>query len=443
MSFPQYENMKNSGVEWLGDMPSHWRILPLLGVAIERDEPNIGMKENNLLSLSYGQVVRKDINANDGLLPETFETYQIVRPGDIVWRLTDLQNDKRSLRTALVTEVGIITSAYLATKPRSILPNFFGYLLRAYDITKVFYSMGGGLRQSMKFDDVKRLPIIVPPAVEQSAIAAFLERETRKIDALVEEQQRLVHLLEEKRQATVSHAVTRGLNTRATMKETGVECLLTIPEHWIIDKLAKLTTAVGDGLHGTPRYVDQSDYHFINGNNLVDGSISIDDHTRCVDQEVARAQAVPLNSQTILMSINGTIGNLALYMGEPVMLGKSAAYLNCTNNIDREFLYYFLQSAAAKTHFELELTGTTISNLSLATLRNAPIPVPPLDEQRTIAKWLQNALLQLHEMIGEAEKSISLLKERRSALISAAITGKIDIRGLAADHIPISEVVAA
>ena len=192
MSLPRYPEYKDSGVDWLGEVPAHWAINPFYSLASERTEPNSGMLEDNLLSLSYGRIVRKNIESNDGLLPESFETYQIVKPGDIVFRLTDLQNDKRSLRTAIVEEQGIITSAYLAAKPTGLQSGYLSHLLRAYDVTKVFYSMGGGLRQSMKFSDIKRLPTLAPSAEEQTSIATFLDRETAKIDGLIAEQEKLI-----------------------------------------------------------------------------------------------------------------------------------------------------------------------------------------------------------------------------------------------------------
>nr|WP_281392575.1 restriction endonuclease subunit S [Sphingobium jiangsuense] len=219
------------------------------------------MIENNLLSLSYGRIVRKDIDNNDGLLPASFETYQIVEPDDIVWRLTDLQNDQRSLRTAIVRERGIITSAYLATQPRGIAPHYLSYLLRAYDLTKVFYSMGGGLRQSMKFADVKRLPVMLPPANEQVAIAAFLDRETAKIDALIEEQRCLISLLKEKRQAVISHAVTEGLDPHAPMKDSGIDWLGEVPAHWDVKRL-RFICHIGTGDADTADAVDDGAYPF-------------------------------------------------------------------------------------------------------------------------------------------------------------------------------------
>lgn len=138
MSLPRYAEYKDSGVSWVGPVPTGWDVVPMIGVASERRDSNEGMKEDNLLSLSYGHIVRKDIASNDGLLPDSYETYQVVQPNDVVFRLTDLQNDKRSLRTAFVQETGIITSAYLAVTPREIDSRYFAHLLRFYDLTKVW-----------------------------------------------------------------------------------------------------------------------------------------------------------------------------------------------------------------------------------------------------------------------------------------------------------------
>lgn len=166
---------------------------------------------------------RKTLTRMTDCFPNHLRPTRLVQPGDIVFRLTDLQNDKRSLRSAIVEQKGIITFAYLAVEPKGALPKYLHYLFRSYDASKVFYSMGGGLRQSMKFDDLKRMPTILPPLVEQSKIVTFLDHETAKIDTLVAEQQWLIDLLKEKRQAVISHAVTKGLNPAAPVKPSGIE----------------------------------------------------------------------------------------------------------------------------------------------------------------------------------------------------------------------------
>lgn len=203
-----------SGVEWIGDIPEGWTVKPLFAVGEERRETNKGLRNDNLLSLSYGEVVEKDINTGEGLLPESFETYQVIHPNDLVFRFTDLQNDKRSLRSAISSHNGIITSAYMAFTPTKCNPNYLAYLLRAYDHSKVFYAMGSGLRQSLKFSDVKRLPILLPPASEQDEIVAFLDSEIAQIDALIAKQEQLIESLRERRRALIVAVSTGKIDAR-------------------------------------------------------------------------------------------------------------------------------------------------------------------------------------------------------------------------------------
>ena len=165
---------------------------PLGYCSSQVDAPNKGLGERNLLSLSYGNIIRKDITGSDGLLPESFETYNVVEPGDTVLRLTDLQNDQRSLRVGFVQERGIITSAYVTLRPQhDVDQRFFSYVLKSMDFRKDFYALGAGVRQSLKFDELKRVQIHLPAINKQRAITSFLDRETARIDALIEKKRRI------------------------------------------------------------------------------------------------------------------------------------------------------------------------------------------------------------------------------------------------------------
>lgn len=207
--------MKDSGAEWIGEVPENWLVKPFFSVTKERKYKNSGMIENNLLSLSYGRIIRRDINASEGLLPESFETYQIVDPDDIVFRLTDLQNDQKSLRTAIVNERGIITSAYVVARAtKNIQAEYLNHLLRAYDSLKVFYSMGGGLRQSLKYSDLRRMPLLIPPFEEQNEINNFLSRQYSRIETLIGKTERSINLLKEHRSALITAAVTGKIDVR-------------------------------------------------------------------------------------------------------------------------------------------------------------------------------------------------------------------------------------
>jgi type I restriction enzyme S subunit len=282
--------------------------------------------------------------------------------------------------------------------------------------------------QNLDTDRYLSEEVAYPPPDEQSNIATFLDRETDKIDTLISKQVAMIDLLKEKRQAVISHAVTKGLDQNVSMKPSSIEWLGDVPEHWTITKLDRQCTKIGDGLHGTPTYVDRSGIHFINGNNLVDGGIRITESTKCVSAEEMAGQKIELGDGTILISINGTIGNTALYFGELVMLGKSAGFINCSDSVSRRFVHYFLNSSAVRCFFDTEVTGTTIFNLSLESIRNIPIVFPSILQQEEIVCYLDKSIAKIEALIAKAQQAIALQKEHRTALISAAVTGKIDVR---------------
>ena len=433
MSLPRYPGYKDSGVEWLGEVPGHWAIQPFLSLAVERNEPNTGMLEDNLLSLSYGRIVRKNIESNDGLLPESFETYQIVRPGDIVFRLTDLQNDKRSLRTAIVNEQGIITSAYLAAMPTGLQPRYLSYLLRAYDVTKVFYSMGGGLRQSMKFSDIKRLPTLSPPPHEQTAIATFLDRETAKIDELIAEQEKLIVLLAEKRQATISHAVTKGLNPAAPMKESGAEWVGVVPAHWKVRRVKDVSRLESGHTPSKqlPEYWENCEIPWVSLNDskyLAANDYISDTAFKINELGLANSSARLLPSETVVFTRDATIG-LAAITTRPMTVSQHLIAWCPTGQMVPKYLLRVFN--AMKSHLDSYTFGATIKTIGLGDVKTLMTPVPPLSEQAEIVSFLDSEITALDKLMAESSIVVDLLKERRTALISAAVTGKIDVRHLA------------
>ena len=201
--------MKDSGIEWVGEIPVHWPVHPVYSYYGERKNKNRLGKEDNLLSLSYGRVIRKDINTNDGLLPESFNTYNIVEAGDIIIRPTDLQNDKRSLRTGLVKEHGIITSAYIDLCPlKQVDSRYFHFLLHAYDVMKVFYNMGNGVRQGLNYSEFSRLVVFEPPYEEQVAMADYLETKVTEVDTIIEQKKEQMAVLDAYKRSLIFEYVT-------------------------------------------------------------------------------------------------------------------------------------------------------------------------------------------------------------------------------------------
>lgn len=405
--------MKDSGMEWVGAIPSHWDVRPFYSFAAEVDSPNVGLKERNLLSLSYGQLVRKDMDRLEGLTPASFEGYNIIEANDIVFRLTDLQNDQRSLRSARAQERGIITSAYVTVRPQSS-PRFFEYLMRSYDTSKVFYGIGGGIRQSMKFADLKRLPVVVPPIEEMEAISSHLDRATSRIDTLVAKKTRFIKLLREKRQALITHAVTKGLNAGVPMKDSGVEWLGELPAHWRTTRLPYFIDGANAG-----EVIDKSHWHH-----------GIETLYTCAKESMTSSfKGFPNGKRTgvndLLLTRNGTP-----YIHDPVV---GSIYSNVVQrvSIGKSMEKKFAQLALSAASQSIISYGVSIESLNFSMWSSLWIPMPSLEEQRAIVAHLDRATTRIDTLIAKTERSIELLREHRTALITAAVTGKIDLRNAA------------
>ena len=439
--YKPYPAYKESGVEWLGEVPEHWEVKRLKYVAdlyLSNVDKHTVTGQKAVSLCNYVDVYKNDrITSEIDFMQASASNEQIKRlavvKGDVI--ITKDSEDPSDIGVpALVAETipELICGYHLAIiRPKKSAGGFLNYLFKSNFVRSVFNVEATGMtRYALGKYSIENLMFATPPKEEQSIIAFFIDRETAKIDKLIVKHEQLIEVLQEKRSALISHAVTKGLNPDAPMKDSGIEWLGEVPEHWKIAKLFHLTKKIGDGLHGTPQYTDDSNYYFINGNNLVDGRIFIADTTKRVDQVEFEKYKVELGGGSLLMSINGTIGNVALYNGENVVLGKSAAYINCSNKLHREFLYYFLKSVCVKLYFNLEVSGTTIFNLSLESIRNLFAVLPSHSEQSAIVAFLDRETAKIDNLISKAKRSIELLQEHRSSLISAAVTGKIDVRNL-------------
>lgn len=419
---------------WFGHVPERWDAVPLYGISSERKVTNRGLRESNLLSLSYGRIVRKDIDTNEGLLPASFETYQIVSPNDIVLRMTDLQNDHRSLRTALVTERGIITSAYLALAVRDVDPRFMAYQFRAIDLMKVFYSMGGGLRQSIGFGDLKRLPVLTPPVNEQRAIADYLDRETAQIDAFIAKNEELIALLTERRAAVITRAVLRGTDASAELRDSGVTWLGEVPAHWRVSRLSRwFEVTLG-------KMLDEAKFAGTVGDVLP--------YVRASNIKAERLDLTDVNSMPFTPSerakFNLRMGDLVVVEGgsigvnAPIVEDMNGWGFQKTVNRVRSiggdftrFLGYQIDVIREAGVLNMITNVSTIQHLTAEKLERLVVAMPPVEEQKAILDHIARATTVIDRAIETAEEGVRLARERRAALISAAVTGKIDV-GVAA-----------
>jgi type I restriction enzyme, S subunit len=428
MPAPSVHPMKDSGMGWVGKIPAHWSIQPFYSFAEEVVHSNTGLKERNLLSLSYGRLVRKDMDRLEGLTPASFEGYNIIEANDIVFRLTDLQNDRTSLRSARAQERGIITSAYVTVRPKSS-PRFFEYLMRSYDTSKVFYGIGGGIRQSMKFADLKRIPVLVPTDDEMANIVSYLDRATARIDTLIAKKTRFIELLREKRQALITHAVTRGLDVGVPMKDSGVEWLGEVPAHWDVVPATALFTESKERARDSDQMLSATQKY---------GVIPLADFEEMEQRQVTKATV------NLEMRKHVEVGDFVISMRSMdggLERARAAGSVRSSYSVlragpDVEGRYFGAVLKSSLYIQALRLTSNFIrdgQDLSFTHVRKVRLPKPGLEEQAVIADYLDRATARIDTLAVKTERSIELLREHRVTLITAAVTGKIDLRNAPKD----------
>ena len=416
--------MKDSGIEWIGEIPKSWTITILSALFSERKCKNSGLTENNLLSLSYGNIVRKNIESNEGLLPASFETYNIIEPGNIVFRLTDLQNDKRSLRTGLCQERGIITSAYVTLQIRSDdSPRYMHYLFHTYDLCKVFYGMGDGVRQGMNYEDLKRLRILRPDRETQRRIANYLDRKCSQIDAIIARQQEVIEKLKAYKLSVITEAVTKGLNPNVPMKDSGVEWIGEIPSHWEILKLQAHTRMITP-MRDRPEKLD-GDIPWIRIEDYDGKYISASKEGLGVSMETVNEMNLkiyPVGS--ILCTSSCDLGKCAIVTKELV---SNQRFINIApdSNTSSDYLYYLMLSNAERlNHLS---TGTIQANLSRKEFEHLMVQFPTKLEQKEIAEYLDGKCRTIEFSIRKKQELVDKLIEYKKSIIYEIVTGKKEV----------------
>lgn len=428
---PKYEAYKDSGVEWLGDIPCGWSLKPGFVAFSENKRSNKGMIENTVLSLSYGHIVIRPEEKLTGLVPESFETYQLVEPGDIIVRCMDLQNDKVSLRTGFSKSKGIITSAYLNLKVNSDFESrFIHYYLHSLDTTKVLYQFGSGLRQNLSFLDFKKLPVFSIPKSVQTTIADYLDQKTAQIDAAIAIKEQQIELLKERKQIIIQQAVTQGLDPNVPMKDSGVEWIGQIPEHWEVKPLKFYIEKKIDNRGRTPAFGDLG-VPMLEVKNITDGNHHpTEAFSKYVDPKLVTSyEREKVKIGDILIStVGATAGKAVIIKNEPnYFICQNVIGLRLIKEVHRLFASYALASLYFKTSLMLINKGNTIDNLKVSVFVNNPLLLPPREEQENISVYIVGSMSEIDHGISLQIQQIEKLKEYKTTLINSAVTGKIKI----------------
>lgn len=428
----RYEKMRDSGVAWIGMVPEGWTSF-LLGQLVKQvKNKNVLLQERNLLSLSYGKIKRKDIETAEGLVPASYDGYNIIEKGDIVLRLTDLQNDHTSLRVGLATERGIITSAYLTLRPlNSVFPAFLYYALHTFDVRKGFYGMGAGVRQGLKYDEIRQIKVVLPALIEQHTIANFLDKKCSEIDAIIADAKASIEEYKAWKASIIYEAVTKGLDPHAEMKDSGVEWIGEIPEEWYVCKtLFVLQMPITDGPHTTPELY-AAGVPFVSAEAVSCGNGRIDfNHIRGYISEGFYQECckkyIPQKDDIYMIKSGATTGKVAIVDVDTkfTIWSPLAAFRVNPKKVLPRYLFYFLQSPAYQKQVELGWSFGTQQNIGMRTLEKLKICVPPLSVQQEIIRYLDEKSKKLDAIIKEKTDLISDLESYKKSLIYEVVTGK-------------------
>jgi type I restriction enzyme, S subunit len=443
MSFLKYKVYKDSGVEWLGEVPEHWTRVPMKHVAMLNPKKSDYQGDQSqtcsfvpMEKLKTGVIILDEERS----ISDVYGGYTYFENGDVLQaKVTPcFENKNIAIADNLTNGVGFGSSEINVLRASAIISNrFLYYRLQEINFMDFCISSMTGVAglQRVPGDTINNFSIALPEKSEQTQIARFLDHETARIDALITEQQRLIELLKEKRQAVISHAVTKGLDPTAPLKDSGVEWLGEVPEHWVVGSLrwyASIQGGVAKGKDYAGRETVTLPY--LRVANVQNGFLDLTEvkEIAVLETEVERYS---LQSGDVLMNEGGDndkLGRGTVWAGQisPCLHQNHVFAIRTNNQLLPKWLATFTQSQQAQTYFYLNSKqSTNLASISASNVMSLDLPLPKVNEQKQILEYLEKDKTQNNQLIKVAVSTVYLLQERRSALISAAVTGKIDVRG--------------
>ncbi|MCL5959415.1 MAG: restriction endonuclease subunit S [Chloroflexi bacterium] len=439
-----YPSYKESHVYWLGCIPVHWEVKRLrFACRVNPPKSELAhLHKDTRVSFLPMERIGEDGSLTFGeerAIEDVWQGFTYFRDGDIiVAKITPcFENGKSAHCLGLANGVGFGTTELHVLRPdEGVHSQFVLYLIRSHVFrssgTASMYGSAGQQRLPDHF--VRNFAMALPPLPEQRAIAAFLDRETAKLDALIAKKERLIELLQEERSALISRAVTKGLDQTVPMKDSGVEWLGVLPVHWEICRVKFLATQVTSGSRGWAQHYSDEGPMFLRIGNLTRTSINLDlsEVQHVYPPEGAEGWRTRVSENDVLISITAYVGSVGVVgddIGEAYVNQHIALARPHQSKVEPRWLGYCLLSQVGQDQFRMLLYGGTKDGLGLEDVRNLMVLVPPKQERCSIAAFLDHETARIDALITKVREGVDRLKEYRTALISAAVTGKIDVRG--------------
>ena len=440
MEYKSYPKYKNATVAWVSYLPEHWDAMRAKFLFGRKQRP-VRDADEIVTAFRNGVVTLRKNRREDGFTVALKEIgYQGVRKGDLVIHAMD----------AFAGAVGVSDSngkcspVYSCCEPHNnVNAKYYGYLVRTMSTTGFIESLAKGIRErstDFRWNDFGALYLPLPPKDEQGSVVTFLDRETTRIDALIEKKQRLIELLKEKRQAVITQAVTKGLDPNVPMKDSGVEWLGEVPEHWCVMQIGYLLDRIEQGKSPQceSRPVEGDEWGVLKTGCVNGGKYGAHENKAMPQNEVPHSQYEVKVGDVLMSRASGSIdliGSAALVAKTPprILLSDKIFRLKYNEKVSPEYLVLVLGSRPSRQQIELSINGAEglANNITKPSIMAIRIGVPPIHEQSQIVQEAHRQVMRIDQVQEKTEKSVSLLKEHRSALITAAVTGQIDVRNVA------------
>ena len=427
----RYENYKDSGVDWIGEIPEGWEMLSNKYIfKLKKNQVGKKSAEYELLSLTLKGIIKRDMENPEGKFPAEFDTYQEVKKGDFVFCLFDVEETPRTV--GLADFDGMITGAYTVFNvSEKANKKFLYYFYLNLDEKKRLKFLYRGLRNTIPKDSFFTFKTAFPPIEEQQTIATFLDDKTAKIDQTIAIKQKEIELLKERRQILIQKAVTKGLDATVPMKDSGVDWIGKIPEHWEVRKLKTLSKKIVDGTHFTPNYIDEG-IPFLRVTDLTNmqsgviqwekvNRISVEEHKSLIKRAFGE-------KGDVLLSKNGTIGlTKVIDWDEEFSFFVSLCLIKLRKEINPHYFTYFFNSPLVDEQLNFGSSRTSVTNLHLEKIKELLIVLPPINEQDKIIKAIDELTNPIAKAISIKEQEIEKLKEYKTVLIDQVVTGKVRV----------------
>lgn len=424
--------MKNSGIEWIGKIPEEWNILPTK--RFFRHTKTIAwdkVDSYERLALTMNGVIKRSKEDSEGLQPEKFDTYQVLKVNELVFKLIDLANVKTS-RVGLSPFTGIVSPAYIVLTNESNDNRFYYYFFISMYYNEIFNRLGdNGVRSSLNAQDLLSVPIVNISSDTQHRIADFLDDKCGKIDRYIEKQQRIIDKLKEYKQAVITEAVTKGLDPDAPMKDSGIEWIGMIPEHWENRKVISiLAMRVVDGSHESPELFDEG-IPYISATAIVNGKIDFSQKRGFISPEycnICDQRYVPQLDDILMIKLGASTGQVAMVeTTDRFNIWVPLAAIRCNESACPKFVYYAFQSDYFIKQMQLSWTYGTQQTLGVKTIERLRILMPLVEEQKQIADYLTERRKLIDTSIEKYQQIVDKLTEYKKSLIYEAVTGKLEV----------------